>query len=72
MAVPGQGWIKKASAARNWLDKLRQRVVSAAIKTGPFVRLTKLVHNVAPQFGRGEIDQLRSQAIDMLIDLESD
>ena len=61
-------------AARDWIEKLRQRVITPRNEEGPALPGVpkRLIQNIASQFGRGEIAEIRNQAIDLLIDLERD
>jgi len=64
----------QAEAARAWLEKLRQRVISPRNEEGPPVPVISKRHlqNLAPQFGRGEVADVRGQATDLLVDLARD
>lgn len=61
-----------AEQARKWVSELRKRVVSAKTKGCPsFPGFSKRhIQDIGPQFGRGELAEIRNRAIDLLIGLE--
>ena len=62
----------KTTAARDWLDQFRDRVISPRNEDGPHFPGKRLIEDIASQFGRGEIAQIRNQALDVLVDLGAD